>query len=102
MVPPEPWFMWPLAPDQHWEHHGTFEDPSGRRPVADRFYVAGLEQIDVPAGRFQTMKVVRQGDGGDSDEYWYSADVRWYVRWLGRRGAVTFEERLKEHQPGRG
>jgi len=101
MVPPLPWFMWPLSAEQHWEHQGTFEDASGRRNFVDRFSVIGLEQIDVPAGRFQAMKVVREGERRDSDEYWYSPDVRWYVRWLGRRGDVTFEERLKEYVLGR-
>ena len=53
----------------------------------------------MPAGRFQAMRVARQSDGRDSDEYWYAAEVRWYVRWVGRRGDVTFEERLKEYRP---
>jgi hypothetical protein len=101
MVPPQPWFMWPLAPDRRWEHRGTFEDRNGRSPFNDRFSVVGLETVEVPAGRFQAMKVVRQSDRRDSDEYWYASDVRWYVRWLGRRGDATFEERLKEYQPGR-
>ncbi len=108
MVPPLPWFMWPLTAAQHWDHRGAFEDANGSRGFNDRFTVVGLEQIDVPAGRFQAMKVVREavqvareGERRDFDEYWYSADVRWYVRWVGRRGDVAFEERLRAYQPGR-
>ena len=101
MVPPQPWFMWPLAAERRWDHHGTFEDRNGTSSFSDHFTAVGVETIDVPAGRFQAMKVVRQGERRDSDEYWYASDVRWYVRWIGRRGDVTFEERLKEYQPGR-
>lgn len=101
MVPPQPWFMWPLVPNQRWDHQGTFEDPNGRRTFNDHFTVVGVEEIEVPAGRFKTMKVMREGERRDSDEYWYSPDVRWYVRWVGRRGDETFEERLKNYQPGR-
>ena len=93
--------MWPLAAEQHWEHRGTFENSNGTHSFRDRFSVVGLEQIDVPAGRFQAMKVVREGERRDFDEYWYAADVRWYVRWVGRRGDVNFEERLTQYQPGR-
>jgi len=99
MVPAQPWFMWPLTASQRWEHRGTFEDRNGTSRFNDRFTAVGMETVDVPAGRFQAMKVARQSDGRDSDEYWYAADVRWYVRWVGRRGDVTFEERLKEYRP---
>ena len=99
MVPPQPWFTWPLTPAKRWEHRGTFQDRNGTSRFADRFTVAGIETVDVPAGRFQAMKVTRQSDGRDSDDYWYAADARWYVRWVGRRGDVTFEERLKEYRP---
>lgn len=98
MAPPQPWFMWPLVVARQWEHRATFEDRQGSRSLSDRFSVAGSETIEVPAGRFQASKVVRQSDRRDSDEYWYAAEVRWYVRWIGQRGDVTFEERLKEYQ----
>src|SRR5205814_9662478 len=45
MVPPQPWFMWPLAAEQHWEHRGTFENSNGTHSFRDRFSVVGLEQI---------------------------------------------------------
>jgi hypothetical protein len=101
MVPPQPWFMWPLAAERRWDHRGTFEDANGSRSFNDHFTVVGPEEIDVPAGRFKTMKVMREGERRDFDEYWYSPDVRWYVRWVGRRGDATFDERLKEYRPGR-
>jgi hypothetical protein len=99
MVPPQPWFMWPLGAERRWDHHGTFQDRNGTNAFNDRFTIVGMETLDVPAGRFHAMKVVRQGERRDSDEYWYASEARWYVRWLGRRGDVTFEERLKEYQP---
>ncbi len=99
MLPPAPWFTWPLMAGRRWDHRGVFEDHNGRTNFTDRFAVVGPEPVEVPAGRFQAMKVVRETDRKDSDEYWYAPEARWYVRWLGRRGDVVFEERLKEYHP---
>src|SRR5688500_16757834 len=66
MVPPQPWFMWPLAAERRWSHRGTFENQDGTTAFSDHFTAVGMEAIDVPAGRFQAMKVVRQGER-DSD-----------------------------------
>ena len=98
MVPPHPWFEWPLAPGARWSHQGRFEQREGVATFDDRFAVIGTESIEVPAGRYATVKLVRQTDRRDGDEYWYAPDVRWYVRWLGRRGDNLFEERLREYR----
>ncbi len=102
MVPPEPWFVWPLEVGRHWDHHGAFEQRNGSTPRAGRFVVARLEMVEVPAGRYQAFKIVHETDQRDSDEYWYAPDVRWYVRWIGRRGDQNFEERLKSYDRGPG
>lgn len=99
MVPPEPWFVWPLEVGRRWTHEATWEDREGRKPLRSRFVVQGTETIDVPAGRLRALKVVRETDGPDGDDYWYVPEVRWYGRWLGRRGDVRFEERLREYHP---
>jgi hypothetical protein len=97
MSPPEPWFVWPLEPGRGWVHKGSWEDSSGKRAIRDVFSVVGTETVEVPAGRFNSVKVTRDAGGGVSDEYWYAPEVRFYVRWLGRRGAIGFEERLTAH-----
>jgi hypothetical protein len=97
MVPPEPWFMWPLRVGQQWQHRGNFEQVGSTQRADDAFAVVGAETVDVPAGTFEALKVTRTGTGGDSDQYWYAPEVRSYVRWIGRRGSVDFEERLSEY-----
>jgi hypothetical protein len=99
MVPPQPWFVWPLAPGARWTHQGRFEQREGVVTHDDRFAVVGLETIEVPAGRYGAIRVLRETDRRDRDEYWYAPDIRWYARWLGRRGDVQFEERLREYRP---
>ncbi len=98
MIPPQPWFMWPLEPGRSWVHHGTYEDGSGKRSHNDSFSVVGEEVVEVPAGRFNTLKVVRETDSRDADQYWYASEVRFYVKWVGRRGDVQFEEELREYR----
>jgi hypothetical protein len=99
MVPPQPWFAWPLVPGMRWTHRGRFEQRGGVSTFDDRFAVIGAEPIEVPAGRYETIKLVRETDRRDSDEYWYAPQVRWYARWVGRRGDSQFEERLREYRP---
>lgn len=98
MVPPQPWFAWPLVPGARWTYQGRFEQREGVVPHDDRFTVIGPEPVEVPAGRYEAVKLVRETSRRDGDEYWYAPDVRWHVRWLGRRGDVQFEERLREYR----
>lgn len=102
MTPPQPLFMWPMEAGRRWEHRGTYEDRSGQRQVIDTFTISGPELVEVPAGRFETMKVVREGAAGDSDEYWFAPAVGFHVKWAGRRGAVPFEEQLASYRAGAG
>lgn len=99
MTPPQPWFAWPLRADQSWTHRGTYEDPNGKTEFNDVFSVIGGETVEVPAGRFNTLKIVRQTERRDSDQYWYAPDVRFYVKWIGRRGDRAFEEQLHSYHP---
>jgi hypothetical protein len=66
--------------------------PPSRLPLAGRAWV-------VPVGTFRAFKVVREANGSIIDEYWYAPDVRWYVKWVGRRGKDEFQEVLQEHMP---
>jgi hypothetical protein len=98
MLPPQPWFTWPLEVGRRWEHRGTFEAPDRKSQHTDTFAVVATEVVDVPAGRFTALKLVRETDRRDTDTYWFAPDVRWYVKWVGRRGDVEFEEQLREHR----
>ena len=99
MVPPHTWFQWPLVAGAKWTHQGRFEQREGSMTYEDRFTVIGPEPIEVPAGRYDAVKIVRDTDRRDGDEYWYVSAVRRYVRWRGRRADTQFEERLREYRP---
>lgn len=99
MTPPQPWFAWPLRAGQSWTHRGTYEDRNGKAEFNDVFSVLSEEMVEVPAGRFNALKIVRETERRDSDEYWYAPDVRFYVKWIGRRGDATFEEQLRAYHP---
>jgi len=99
MTPPQPWFAWPLRIGQTWTHRGTYEERSGRTELNDAFSVVAAETVEVPAGRFSAFKIVRETERRDSDQYWYAPDVRFYVKWIGRRGDTAFEEQLREYHP---
>jgi len=98
MSPPFPWFTWPLEPGRKWTYRGTLQDPSGTVQRNDSFGVLGSEVVEVPAGRFNTLKVVHESDRGDRDEYWYAPDVRSYVKGVWQRGASRTEEQLREYR----
>jgi hypothetical protein len=99
MAPPQPLFAWPLEAGRTWAHQGTYEDRTGKTAFNDLFSVVATELVEVPAGRFNAFKIVRQTDRRDSDQYWYAPDVRFYVKWIGRRGDTQFEEQLREYHP---
>jgi hypothetical protein len=98
MSPPQPWFVWPLEAGRRWTHQAMYEDAGGKSEVADRFSVVGTETVDVPAGHFSAVKIVRETDRRDVDEYWYAPEVRFYVKWVGRRGDAQFEEQLRDYR----
>lgn len=98
MVPPQPWFAWPLEIGKRWVHRGSYEERDRKQEQNETFAVVTTETVEVPAGRFHAFKVVREASRLESDQYWYAPEVRWYVKWIGRRGQVQFEERLREYQ----
>lgn len=99
MTPPQPWFAWPLEVGQTWTHRGTYEERNGKTEFNDVYSVVAAEVVEVPAGRFNAFKIVRETERRDSDQYWYAPDVRFYVKWIGRRGDTQFEEQLREYHP---
>jgi hypothetical protein len=96
---PMPWFKWPLQVGHRWTYQGVYEDRSGKRDLNETFMVVATETVDVPAGRFEALKVVREGQSADSDQYWYAPEVRSYVKWIVRRGDKRVEEELVEFKP---
>lgn len=99
MIPPHPWFVWPLEVGKRWTYQGVWEEQGSKRDLSNRFAVVAVETVEVPAGRFEALKVVRETDTRDLDEYWYAPAARWHVLWKGRRGDLEFEERLQSYAP---
>ncbi len=88
-----------LGDTDYLTYYTSFEERNGKTSYSNRFRVVAVETVEVPAGRFDTLKVVRETDGRDFDEYWYAPAVRWHVLWKGRRANVEFEERLQSYDP---
>jgi len=94
--PPLPWFIWPLEPGRRWTYRGTLRDATASLQREDTFAVLGVEIVEVPAGRFDAIKVQHEGERGDRDEYWYAPEARTYVKLISYRGASRTEEQLRE------
>ncbi len=98
-TPPLPWFNWPLEVGKQWQYQGVYQDEERKDQMRDSYRVVGVERVDVPAGAFQALKIVREVGSSIVDQYWYAPDVRWYVKWVGRRGKDEFQEVLQEYVP---
>ena len=98
-IPPLPWFNWPLEVGKRWEYQGVLESQESKDRVRDSYKVMGMEDVQVPAGTFRAVRIVREVNASVVDQYWYAPDVRWYVKWLGRRGKDEFQEVLQEYRP---
>ncbi len=97
--PPQPWFNWPLEVGKRWQYQGVYQEQERKDQMRDTYRIVGVERVDVPAGVFQALKIVREVGSSIVDQYWYAPDVRWYVKWVGRRGKDEFEEVLQEYVP---
>jgi hypothetical protein len=75
---------WPLAPGQAWTWTYTLERPVLRETSQEvrACAVEGQEQVTVPAGTFDTLKIVCRDPRTQliSQETWYSPDVKQRVR----------------------
>ncbi len=98
-VPVQPYFVWPLEVGKSWDHRGVLEEQGKREPLNETYRVAAFERVEVPAGSFRAFRIIRNAGLQASDEYWYAPEVRWYVKWTGRRGKDEFQEVLEEYVP---
>ena len=82
-LPPRRAYAWPLYPGRRWDQlYGRGAPGSGQtRLVLETWRTEAAEVVTVPAGRFDTVKVVsRTAAGRVESEYWYSPEVRNFVR----------------------
>jgi hypothetical protein len=88
-TPPKPDYQWPLTIGGKWEQTYTHENFRDRRTqeLSTRWEVLGQETVTVPAGTFETIKIVARNSrtGGRLYEYWYAPTVKQWVKiheWL--------------------
>ena len=88
-TPPKPEYQWPLTVGGKWQHKYTNENPRDRatQEVSGEWEAVSEETITVPAGTFQTIKIVARNSrtGKPLYEYWYAPAVKQWVtthEWL--------------------
>ena len=91
---------WPLYVGRSWKNVFTMERPQDESSsnFDNEVVVAKFEEVVVPAGKFKAFKidVYRSFDGELMSEYWYSPQVKWFVKKISYkgRGSRPREERL--------
>lgn len=83
-TPPRVGYVWPLSVGLSWEQTYRVERPVDKKTFdrADAAAVEAEEATTVPAGTFQTLKIVHRvkSTGAIVYEEWYAPDVRMWVR----------------------
>lgn len=73
--PPRPMLRFPLAPGASWTWNGTAR---ANTEVYERSQVRGTEKVEVPAGRFDAVKIeteIRQGGAAATKTSWFAPNV---------------------------
>jgi len=82
-TPPEDW-QWPLQVNKSWSATVTWTEYGQQERQYNLTSVWGVETIEdvkTPAGTFKSFKVVRREiESAAHQEFWYSPDVRGWVR----------------------
>jgi hypothetical protein len=83
--PPRQIAVWPLFVGREWEASIVRESPRERRTNnwLRTWRVESKEQITVPAGSFETFKVVERDKwtGEPTLELWWAPQLKWVARW---------------------
>jgi hypothetical protein len=102
-APPEDW-QWPLQVGKSWSATVNWTDRTDqqeRRYVLTGVWtVEAYEDVKTPAGTFKAFKVSRQEiESGASQEFWYCAAVKGWVKVRARDTAEgSYEEELTAYQ----
>jgi hypothetical protein len=96
-IPPRPDYAWPLTRGRSWEH--TYARERQLERVTEEFTIAIVvereETVTVPAGTFQTFKLVHRNKRTQVvvSEWWYAPAVKSFVRQRVRQPSGGFLER---------
>lgn len=87
-------FAWPLRLNKEWRNTFKLENLELKQTVTvDRVMtVSGIEDVRVPAGTFNAIKIEAYDykSGRLVSEYWFSPEVRWYVKTVSYQGRDTY------------
>jgi hypothetical protein len=95
--PPMQYYSWPLQPGKKWHQRIHWEDLKTSNTIDHYSRVVKMETVKVPAGKFETVKVVRTA-GDWTYTYWYCPQVKNYVKWITVNPKGTFSQELVEFQ----
>jgi hypothetical protein len=77
-------FSWPLRPGKEWRNSFTQQNiVDNSTDDYDRLLsITGIEHVQVPVGDFEAVKIEAYGvkNGRLQAEYWYSPQVKWFVK----------------------
>jgi hypothetical protein len=95
--PPEDW-QWPLQVGKQWSAVVNWTDQTDTQQqtytLTGLWSVEAYEEVKTPAGTFKAFKVTRREvESGASQEFWYSAEVK---GWIKIRGANTADGNYEE------
>lgn len=96
LEPPRPMLRFPLVPGATWTWNGTAR---ANTQVEEKSRVSGKETLEVPAGRFEAVKVVTeivQGGAAATKTSWFAPGVG-LVRQSTSSGGVTSETELLDY-----
>jgi hypothetical protein len=97
-APPEDW-QWPIQTGKQWSATVTWTD-SGEQTrtfvLTGVWLVEAYEEVKTPAGTFKAFKVSRREiESGASQDFWYSPQVKGWVKLRGTNTADgNYEEEL--------
>jgi len=80
---------------------GVWEDQNSKLDLNDRFAVVAVRRSRCWRAASKHSRSFERARRRSSDEYWFAPAVRSYVRWVGRRGDLRFEERFGERRVAR-
>ncbi len=88
-APGDPRFHWPLWVGKEWTSHFLRKQPGRVIPVLVSYRVEAEETVEVPAGSFRTLRILRSDRPATEGNFfprqtmhWYAPEVGLEVRWL--------------------
>lgn len=81
---PLEYFSWPLETGKEWRDSFVLEnlEQKSSRKFENLHVVAGVEEVRVPAGAFESIKIetYAANSGALVSEHWYAPVARWFVK----------------------